>query len=164
MQHGSRTGVDADSQTTGNGVIDREVLALEDAVGGSLPLGNFDEYRFDAVFPALRSHQRKGELRTDNRDVRPQLEQKRDRADVVFVPVGHHERIHLVETVLDVPQIGQDQVDAGFVVIGEQHATVDDEQSAEVLENGHVSADFVDTAERGHPQAFRGQRPGWSEC
>ncbi len=71
-----------------------------------------------------------------------------------------HQRLDVVEAVLDVPQVGQDQVDAGLVVAGEQHAAVDDQQPAEVLENGHVAADFADTAQRGHAQTARGQRPG----
>ena len=48
---------------------------------------------------------------------------------------------------------GQDQVDAGLLVLGEQHTAVDDEQLAAVLEHRHVAADFADTAERDHPQA-----------
>src|SRR5690606_22610446 len=69
----------------------------------------------------------------------------------------------IVEPVLEVPQVGQDQVDAGLVMGGEQHPAVHDEQTTEMLENGHVAADFVDSPERGHPQPAGGQRPRWSE-
>ena len=88
-----------------------------------------------------------------------QLEQERYRADVVLVRMGQHQCLHLVEAVLDVAQIGQDQVDAGLVVAREQHPAVDDQESAEMLENRHVAADFADAAQRGHPQTPRGQRP-----
>ena len=124
-----------------------------------LSLRDLDEHRFDPVLTALLGDQRQRELRADDRDVGPQFEQERDRADVVLVRVSEYQRLDVVEAVLDVAQVGQDQVDAGFVVAGEQHAAVDDQQSAEMLENGHVAADFADAAERGHPQATRGQWP-----
>jgi hypothetical protein len=54
-------------------------------------------------------------------------------------------------------QVRQDEVDAGLVVAGEQHAAVDDQQSAQMLENRHVAADFTDPAERGNPQSTRTQ-------
>ena len=125
----------------------------------ALALGDLDEHRLDAVFAALLRDQRQRELRADDRDVGPQLEQERDGADVVLVRVGQHQRLDVVEAVLDVPQVGQDQVDAGLVVAGEQHPAVDDQQPAEMLENGHVAADFADAAQRGDPQAAGGQRP-----
>jgi hypothetical protein len=71
---------------------------------------------------------------------------------VVFVRVREHQRLDVVEPVLDVAQVGQDEVDAGLVVAGEQHAAVDDQQPAQMLENRHVAADFTDPAECGDPQ------------
>ena len=64
-------------------------------------------------------------------------------------------------------EVGEDQVDAGVVVLGEQHAAVDDQQPAVVLEDGHVAADLAEPAERGDPQTpLRQLRPvsessGW---
>ena len=78
---------------------------------------------------------------------------------MVFVRVGEHQRLDIVEPVLDVAQIRQDQVDARLVVRREQHPAVDDQQPAQMLENGHVAADFADAAQRGDPQTARGQRP-----
>ena len=51
----------------------------------------------------------------------------------------------------------------GSSCVGEQHAAVDDQQPAQMLENGHVAADFADPAQRGDPQTARGQRPRWFE-
>ncbi len=163
MQHGARAGVDRDGQRVRDRVVDREVLALEHAVRAALPLGDLDEHRLDPVLAALRGDQRQGELRADDRDVGAQLEQKRDRPDVVLVRVREHQRLDVVEPVLDVPEVRQDQVDAGLVVGGEQHPAVDDQQPAQMLENGHVAADFADAAQRGDPQPTRGQRAGWRE-
>ena len=52
---------------------------------------------------------------------------------------------------------GQDEVDAGLVVLGEQHAAVDDEQAAAVLEHGHVAADLAEAAERDDAQGALGE-------
>ena len=141
-------------------MVDCEVLTLEDAVGTALSLSYFDELWLDAVFPAFRGHQGEGELGSDHRDVAAQLEQERDRADVILVRVGENQRLDVVEAVFDMADIGQDQVDARLVMPGEQHSTVDDEQPAQMLENGHIAADFTDAAQRGDTQRARGQRRG----
>ena len=80
---------------------------------------------------------------------RPEFEQVRDRTDVILVGVREHQRLDIVQAILDVAQVRQDQVDPRFVVTWEQHPAVDDQQPAEVFENGHVAADFADAAQRG---------------
>ena len=78
-----------------------------------------------------------------------ELEQVRHRADVVLVAVREHDADDVVEPVLDRLEVGQDQVDAGLVLLGEEHAAVDDEELA------------VDTRRRsccGRPR--RGRRAG----
>ena len=140
-------------------MVDVEVLTLEHTVRASLSLGDFDEDRFDAVFAALLRDQRQRELRADQRDVRTELEQERDGADVVFVRVGQHQCLDVIEAILDQTQVGQDQVDTRFVVAGKEHPAVDDQQPTEMLENRHVAADFADAAQRGDPQTSRDQRP-----
>ena len=75
-------------------------------------------------------------------------QQVRHRADVVLVAVGEHQRLDVVEPVPDRVEVGQDQVDAGVVLLGEQHPAVDDQQPAVVLEDGHVAADLAEAAER----------------
>ena len=79
-------------------------------------------------------------------------QQVRHGADVVFVAVREHDADDVVEAVLDGLEVGQDQVDAGLVLLGEEHAAVDDEQLAVVLEDGHVAADLAETAERDDAQ------------
>ena len=101
-----------------------------------------------------------------------QPQQVRDGADVVLVPVGEDDGLDVVEPVLDEAEVGQDQVDAGLLGLGEQHAAVDDQQPAGVLEDGHVAADLAEPAERHDPQAALGQRRraparsgcGWVTC
>ena len=147
VQYGSRTGVHRDRQRVGDGVVDGEVFALEHAVAAALPLFDFDEHRLDAVLAAFGGDHGQGELGADDGNVAPQLEQERDCPDVVFVGVRQHQRFDVVKPVFDMAQVGQNQVDAGLVMRGEHHPAVDDQQPAQVFENGHVAADFADAAQ-----------------
>ena len=96
-------------------------------------------------------------LRADQRDVAPLAQQVGHAADVVLVAVGQHDRDDVVEPVPDRGEVGEDHVDAGLVLLGEQHAAVDDQQLAGVLEDGHVAADLAEPAQRDHAQAALGQ-------
>ncbi|CAH0327151.1 hypothetical protein SRABI128_05815 [Microbacterium sp. Bi128] len=71
---------------------------------------------------------------------------------MVFVTVGQDHSDDVLETVLDVGEVRQDEVDAGLGLLGEEDAAVNDEELAIDLENGHVSTDFPDSAERYDPQ------------
>jgi hypothetical protein len=106
----------------------------------------------EPVLAQLAAEQRQRELRADERDVAALAEEVRRRADVVLVAVGEHQRLDVVETVPDRGPVREDQVDSRLVVLGEQHAAVDDQQAAVVLEDGHVAADLAETAERGDPE------------
>ena len=81
-------------------------------------------------------------------------------ADVVLVPVGEDDGVDVVEPVLDDPEVGEDQVDAGLLGLGEQHAAVDDQQPAVELEHGHVAADLAQAAQRHDAQAPSGRGGG----
>ena len=119
---------------------------------------DLDQRRVDPVLAQLGRDQGEGEPRPDQRDVAAQPQQVGDGADVVLVPVGEDDGVDVVEPVLDDPEVGQDQVDAGLLGLGEQHAAVDDQQPAVELEHGHVAADLAEAAQRHHPQAALGQR------
>jgi hypothetical protein len=116
--------------------------------------------RGEAVLLALGRDERQREPRTDDEQLGPLAQQERDGADVVFMAVGEHERIDVVEPVLDRPEVRENQVDPWRVLRGEQHPTIDDEQAPVVLEDRHVAADLTDAAERDHAQAALGQ-PRW---
>ena len=113
--------------------------------------------RLDAVLLELGLDERQRQARADQRDVAAQAQQVRDGTDVVLVPVGQDDRLDVVQAVLDVLEVGQDQVDAGLVVLGEQDAAVDDEQAAGVLEDGHVAADLTEPTQRDDAQGAAGQ-------
>ncbi|WP_406643347.1 hypothetical protein [Amycolatopsis sp. WGS_07] len=71
--------------------------------------------------------------------------------------MGEHEAVDVVEPVLDRAEIGQDQVDARLVVLGEEDAAVDDQEPAVVFEDGHVAPDLADAAERDDAQGSLGK-------
>src|SRR5699024_5371520 len=73
--------------------------------------------------------------------------------DVVLMPMGEDDGLDIVDAVLDVREIRQDQIDARLRILGEEHAAVDDQQFAAVLEDRHVATDLADPAERDDPQA-----------
>lgn len=80
---------------------------------------------------------------------------------MVLVAVREDDRLDVVHPVRDVLEVREDQVDPGLGVLGEQHAAVDDEKSAVVLEDGHVATDLAETAEGDDPQAALRQLGGW---
>ena len=110
-----------------------------------------------AVLPQLAVEKRQRQLRADQRDVAPLAQEVRRRPDVVLVTVGQHQGLDVVEAVPDGVEVRKDQVDPRVVVLGEEHATVHDQQPSGVLEDGHVAPDIPETAEGGDAQAPRFQ-------
>ena len=72
----------------------------------------------------------------------------RQRADVVLVGVGDEERPDLGAVLLEVGDVGDDEVDAEHLLVGEHEAAVDDDDVVAVLEHVHVLADLAHPAER----------------
>jgi hypothetical protein len=69
-------------------------------------------------------------------------------AEVVLVPVRDHDRLDRAAPLLQVGEVGQDEVDPVHLCRGEAHACVDDHDAALVLDDGHVLADLAQSAER----------------
>ena len=86
----------------------------------------------------------------DHRDARlPQLAQHpRQRADVVLVAVGDHDRLDVVDVLAQVGEVRQDEVDAHHLGGREAQPAVDDDDAAVVLDDGHVLADLAEPPER----------------
>ncbi len=153
MQDQARRGTDRHGQGVRDRVVHRHELTIERPELLSTALRDFDRLRLDAVLLELRADERQRELRPDERDVRPFAQQVGHAADVVLMPVGQHDRGDLVEAVPDPGEVGQDHVDPGLGLLGEQHAAVDDQQPSAVLEHGHVAPDLAQAAQRHDSQA-----------
>ncbi len=160
VQQGAGLGAHEDGERVGDRVVDGHELEVEDAEPLALALLDGHRVGPDAVLLELGLDEREGQRGADEGDVALELEQVGHGADVVLVAVREDDGLDVVETVRDVGEVGEDEVDSGVVVLGEEHAAVDDEQPALRLEHGHVAADLAEPAERDDPQAVVGEGGG----
>ncbi len=147
-----RAGADRDGEGVGDRVVDGDELELVGAEGQPVAGLHLVVHGLaEPVLAELGVEQRQGQLGADERDVAALAEEVRRGADVVLVAVGQDQRLDLVEAVSDRVEVGEDQVDAGVALLGEEDAAVDDQQAAVVLEDGHVATDLAEPAERVDP-------------
>ena len=83
-----------------------------------------------------------------DRDARELGQHVRQAADVVLVGVGDEERPDLGAVLLEVGDVGHDEVDAEHLLVREHEAAVDDDDVVAVFEHVHVLADLPHPAER----------------
>ncbi len=153
VEHQARRRPDRDRERVGDGVVDRDELELERPERHRVALAHLVvDGLAQPVLAQLAVEQGQGQLGAHQRDVLPFAQQVRRGADVVLVAVGEHQGLDVAEPVSNGREVGEDQVDAGVVVLGEQDPAVDDEQPAGVLEDGHVAPDLAEPAERDDPE------------
>jgi hypothetical protein len=143
---------DRDRERVGDGVVDRDELAVEGADALAVAFLDLQRVRTDAVLLELRLDQGEGQLGADERDVGLLAEEERHAADVVLVSVREHDAVDVVEAVPEGCEVREDQVDSGLFLFREKDAAVDDQQPAAVLDDRHVAADLAEAAERGDSQ------------
>ena len=154
VQDVSGAGADEHGQGVGDRVVDGDEFEVEGAELVDVVFLHHAGDGLDAVFFELGFDERDRQLRTEDRDVALAAQQVGNGADVVFVAVGEDEADDVIEAVVEVGEIGEDEVDAGLVLFGEEHTAVDDEEFAVVFEDGHVAADFAESAERDDADGF----------
>ena len=140
-------GTQHDAERIRHGVVNRPEANAEAAVGHIGLFVDLNELRLLAVFLTLGRNERDSETGGHDGDIRAQLQQPRDGTDVVFVGVGDHEGLDLVDLFFNRPEVRQDEVHARLARRWEEHAAVNDEQLIAVLKNGHVAADFRNSAQ-----------------
>ena len=154
VQDGAGRGADRDGERVGDRVVDGDELAVERAelLGLALlrPRACSGLIRCSCSLPSISARVSREPISGMSGFLAQQV---RHRADVVLVAVGQDDRLDVVPAVPEVAEVRQDQVDAGLLGVGEQHAAVDDEQPAAVLEDRHVAADLAEAAERDDPQS-----------
>ncbi|GAA3596579.1 hypothetical protein GCM10022198_20640 [Klugiella xanthotipulae] len=77
---------------------------------------------------------------------------------MVLVAVCEHNGDHIVETVTHDREVGQNEVNARLVLLGEEHAAIDDEKLAVHFKNGHIPADLTEATDGRYPQRSRFER------
>ena len=115
------------------------VYLLSDATGETA------ENIVNAVLTQFRVQQTKGQLRSIDRRV-DLFRQVRESADMVLMTMREQDAPHLLAILDHVREVGQDQIDAEHVVIGEHETTVDKDDGVLVLEHHHVLADSPQSA------------------
>ncbi len=162
VQHHPGPGADGDREAVRDGVVDRHELAVEGPEATPVALPHPHRARPDAVFLELGLQESQRQLGADDGNVGPLAQQVRHAADVVLVAVGEYHGHDVVQPVPDRGEVRQDHIHPGLGLLGEQHAAVDDEQLARVLEDGHVAADLTQAAQGDDPQpSFRQGRGGF---
>ena len=96
--------------------------------------------------------ERERELRRPDLPHRHLAQQVRQAADVVFVAVREQHGAHARGVLLQVREVGQDEVDAELLVARERESGVHDDDLAVDLVDHGVLADLAEAAERNDPQ------------
>ena len=111
---------------------------------------DLDELRvLDLMLGELALDEAEGHLRAVDGHVAIEvLHEVREGSRVVLVAVRDDDAAQLVGVLQHVGVVGQDEVDARMVVIGEHEARVVQDHVALALEHGHVLADGIEPAER----------------
>ena len=137
-----------DREAVRHRVRHRDELAVDRADPPALPVFDRDQLGavehagfFDAV-AGERERQRRAVDR--NRDV---TQQERDPARVVFVGVREQDRFDAIGVLAEIGEVGQDQVDAGHVGVGEHDPAVDEQDAIVDLDAAAIAADLAQPAE-----------------
>ena len=141
----TRRSAHRDGQGIRNGVGDRHELQVEGAHFELVAALDLNLRGLKMMLLALGVNEPQGQLGADQGDVRTQLEQIWHAADVVLMPMSQHQGIHLIQLVLDVAEVGQNQIHARLLLLREEHATVDQQNVAVVLDHIHIATDLPQT-------------------
>ena len=88
----------------------------------------------------------------------------RQRAHVVFVTVGEDGTVDAVGIVSEIGEVGEDQIDARHVGIGEHQANVDEHEAPVYLDGTAVPTNLAEPAEEDHANCSLGRWPHRGEC
>ena len=134
--------------------LDRERAGVEGLAGEHV----LDRHVLQPVLVELRAHHRGGERASvDGRGAVELAQHERQRAHVVLVPVGEHDRVDVLGALAQVGEVRQHQVDPELVRRGEHQAGVHHHDAAVVLDDHHVLPDLPEPAQRQDPESARAQ-------
>jgi hypothetical protein len=109
----------------------------------------------EAVLLDLVAQQSPGQGRGIDRDTGELGQDVGQAANVVFMGVGDEEGAHVGAPLLEVGDVGDDQVDPEHLLVGEHQAAVDHDDVIAVFEDVHVLADLAHPAKRDDPERLR---------
>ena len=141
--------VDAEGDGVGNGMVHVDEFhgeaACLDQIAGLV--GDQTDRVGQTVLLQLEADQTVGQGRAVDRRVGG-LEDVGDGPDVILMAVGNEEAAQLLLTVDEIGDVGDDQIDAVHIVLGEAQTAVHDDHIVAVFEHGHILPDLIQPAER----------------
>ena len=149
LNHHARRAVDGKGHGIGNGVVYMNGLNGKAAQAEFFVAANFDQLGRgqQAMLIQLVFDQADGQACGVHRH--GALAQKiRQAADMVFVAVGDDHALDLFTVLLDKSEIGDHQINAVHILVGEDRAAVHQQHIALALVQGDVFAHFAQTAQR----------------
>ena len=119
----------------------------------------FDRMQIDFVVEPILAQlvfgKPQGQRRPVNRHFANALELRHDVwqcANVIFMPMGNDDATKFADAVLDVADVGNDEVDTPLPLLGKFPAGIDDDEVAVMLDDHHTLANFGHPTKRYHPQ------------
>ena len=109
----------------------------------------------EPVLVELRLDEPERQLRRQHARHRHFAQDVRQRADVVLVRVREQDGLDVARVVLQVREVGKDEVDAEVLVAREREPGVDEDAATLGLVQRHVLADLAEAAERDDADALR---------
>ena len=149
MQNVSAGRPEEQAQSAWNGVVYRESLELKASELHHLARLDLAELRvLDLVLFELALDKPKGQLSGVNGHLNVQIfKEIRQGAGMVFVAMGNHDAAQFMRVLEQIGVVGQDQIDAGMIVVGKHNARIIEDDVVAALENGHVLADSIKAAQ-----------------
>src|SRR5439155_1160748 len=155
MLHRSVWRLDGHADGIRDAVADGVRIAAQAADGERLAWADLAERRLvrELVLAELGADEAVRELRAVDRDLDELAKHVRQRADVVLVRVRHEKAADPRLSRPQVGDVGDDEIDAQHLFVGEHEAGVDDDDVVARFDRQHVLPDLADTTERDDPQA-----------
>ena len=152
VQDHTLRGVEGDGHGLGHRMGDRDELDLAGTDAHPLTVGDGHESGVAAHAGLVDPVPSEADRQLGAVNGRFEIAQKVGQtAGVVLVAVGEDDPVHLVLVLVQVGELGQHQVDAGHVGIGEHDPAVDDDDAALDLDTGAITADLAEPSEEDDP-------------
>ena len=146
QQHALRRAHD-DRHAVGHAVRDAHELQRERSDRNRRSGLDLDRLRLERVLLELVLDERQRQRRAVDRAVEMR-QHVGHAADVIFVAVRQHQRLQLSLAVLEIGEVGDDQIDARQIRLRKHRAGVDDDSRLPTRDGHHVEAELAQAAER----------------
>ena len=110
----------------------------------------------DPMFLELGFNERNCQLGADDGDIGAQFQEVGNRADMILVAVGKNDGLNVLDSVLEVIDVREDEVNARLAFFGEEDPAINYYQLASIFEDVAVSPNFAKSSEWNNPNSIFG--------